>query len=194
MLICHRLIHQKLSLDEGFIVPHVFLQDSWGFLPIPRTEYWLMCQLIFAVLWGYIPEDWSESWGFPGRTTPRMEGMWWITWNWNMCFNIMWHNAVTCTSLLIIVSYMTHHKSVTTLTTITNTNTNTTTTTTTTMTTATTATVVVPTKCSHPWTMMNLHPWMMTPHQQTTMPHPWTTTTPPWMTASHTQTTIQCVA
>ena len=58
---------------EGLIVPHVFLQDSWGFLPNPRTEYWLMCQPNFPVLWGYIPEDWSESWGFPDRTSPGMD-------------------------------------------------------------------------------------------------------------------------
>ena len=63
----------KISKKEGFIIPHIFLQNSWGFLPNPRTEYWLMCQPIFAVLWGYITEDWSESWGFPDRTSPGME-------------------------------------------------------------------------------------------------------------------------
>jgi hypothetical protein len=45
----------------GLYCSPVIPEDSWGFLGIPRTQYWLMCQPIFSVLWGYIPEDWRES-------------------------------------------------------------------------------------------------------------------------------------
>ena len=77
-------------------------EDSWGFLRTPRTQYWVMCQPTFAVLWGYIPEDWRQSWGFSDRISPRIDCMWWVTWPMNMCLNtscdVMWSRAYLCWS------------------------------------------------------------------------------------------------
>jgi len=92
-----------ILMTEVFIVPHRFLQDSWGFLHNPRTEYWLMCQPIFSVLWGYIPEDWRQSWGLSDRTSPGIDvyEVSHMT-NKHVLGYIMWHDTSTCTCLFII--------------------------------------------------------------------------------------------
>jgi len=75
-------------------------EDSWGFLHNPRTEYWLMCQPIFSVLWGYIPEDWRQSWGLSDRTSPGIDvyEVSHMT-NTHVLGYIMWHDTSTCTCL-----------------------------------------------------------------------------------------------
>ena len=108
--LCKCAIASMADTSQGVYCPP---QIPAGSLRIPedsRTQYWVMYQPIFWVLWGYIPEDWRQAWVFLDRTSPRItaNGMSHMMYE-HVLRYITWYDASTSTGLLVIVSCVTCH-------------------------------------------------------------------------------------